>query len=832
MESTAAPVPLDQLLAHRAWLRRLARALVGDPQAADDLTQEVWLAAIRRPPRTRRSLRGWLATVLRRKALDHRRASERRARREAGGPPPRRAASAQALIAQTETHRRVTEAVLALEEPYRSALVLRYVGDHSVAEVARLLDAPVETVRTRLKRGIAKLRQGLDAEHAGRRAWTSLLAPLARPERMLGTSAATVTGGVIVSSKLATVAAALLVVALATWASFELASDDLADGTSSDVAEGPVGPGVGDLPAAEPKLEGRGETAREVASPVPATEVPRRAADPRGYRGPSAAPGRIAGRVLGPDGNPVQGVTIVVDRLGAGDEQAAAEGFPKYWGAGPSGWFRLDGLPMEGAYSLRVYAPGFAERNLETRAGHAPLAIWLAEGLALAGRLVTDDPRVVLAGIPLLARHESSPVVGRAFQAETDAQGRFVFDGLSPGGHLITFGARNRAKEDPAALFVPIRFGPAAAGRDDLEIPVVLGDVIAGRLVREDGSPVKVTVRVEALGLTDEDQKDYARQHNAASTAQATFELRGLSPGRYALSFEPAAPEGEAVLRGPRTTYVHAVASGTTDLEVTLLEGLAVHGRLVDAAGEPVRGEGYVQVRPAGSVPGGQDAVVLRVDATGRFHTAPLDPGLVYVVAVSSFTGHMPKTVEGVIPSEEGIVVRLAPAGRITGRVVDTNGAPAAGTGVRAYAVKQPVDAEGRNAFAYVDHNGRFELEGLGEFEFRVHAGGASSGFVPAEEARVLKPGATDVVLRVKMGVPLAGRLVDDQDRPIQSPYVAVTNGAVVWFTQVSDEEGHFRLPGVPAGKLTLSAQIDGRPVPLGEVRAPAEDLTIRVPPR
>ena len=36
-------VSLDDLLTHRAWVLRLAHALVRDPHTAEDLAQEAWV---------------------------------------------------------------------------------------------------------------------------------------------------------------------------------------------------------------------------------------------------------------------------------------------------------------------------------------------------------------------------------------------------------------------------------------------------------------------------------------------------------------------------------------------------------------------------------------------------------------------------------------------------------------------------------------------------------------------------------------------------------------------------------------------------------------------
>ncbi|MCP3920631.1 MAG: hypothetical protein GY711_34325 [bacterium] len=59
----------DELLAHEAFLERLALRLVGDASRADDLVQETWLAAYSHPPRRGGALRAWLGTI---EARDHR----------------------------------------------------------------------------------------------------------------------------------------------------------------------------------------------------------------------------------------------------------------------------------------------------------------------------------------------------------------------------------------------------------------------------------------------------------------------------------------------------------------------------------------------------------------------------------------------------------------------------------------------------------------------------------------------------------------------------------------------------------------------------------------
>ncbi len=76
---------LDALLQHSRWVRALAQSLARDPGLAEDIVQETWVSALRRGPKDDRSLRGWLATILRRHLRQVRRGEARRGRRHCRG---------------------------------------------------------------------------------------------------------------------------------------------------------------------------------------------------------------------------------------------------------------------------------------------------------------------------------------------------------------------------------------------------------------------------------------------------------------------------------------------------------------------------------------------------------------------------------------------------------------------------------------------------------------------------------------------------------------------------------------------------------------------------
>jgi RNA polymerase sigma-70 factor (ECF subfamily) len=181
MTTTATPVPLPQLLEQASWAHRLARSLVHDTDEADDLVQETWIAALRRPPAADRPLRPWLATVLRRQRTKRAIGEERRgAREEVATAAADEVPSPETLLGRVEAQRLLASLVTALDEPYRQTILLRYYEGLTSAEIARRQKVPAATVRWRLKEGLDRLRATLDAgSEGGRERWLGLLAPLA-----------------------------------------------------------------------------------------------------------------------------------------------------------------------------------------------------------------------------------------------------------------------------------------------------------------------------------------------------------------------------------------------------------------------------------------------------------------------------------------------------------------------------------------------------------------------------------------------------------------------------------------------------------------------------
>lgn len=165
------------LLAQSEWLRRIARELVGDEHLAEDLSQEASIAALAGAPGAEPDRRRWLHAVVRRQSAGRFRAEARRAQRERQAARPELQESAADTVERFALQRSVADAVLSLDEPMRSTVLLRFWEGLPPRKVSQRMGVPVETVRTRLRRALERLRAQLDREHGGdRRAWALPLA--------------------------------------------------------------------------------------------------------------------------------------------------------------------------------------------------------------------------------------------------------------------------------------------------------------------------------------------------------------------------------------------------------------------------------------------------------------------------------------------------------------------------------------------------------------------------------------------------------------------------------------------------------------------------------
>ncbi len=161
------PLSPSLLMQHAPGLRALVRRLVLDDSRVDDVLQETWLVALESPPRSQAALGSWLRTVASRLAYKTTRNDHHRSHHESRAARDEPSPSASDIVEREMARRRVVDAVLELREPYQATILHRFLENQSAQEIAARFDLPVETVRTRVKRGIEQLRRILDERHNG-----------------------------------------------------------------------------------------------------------------------------------------------------------------------------------------------------------------------------------------------------------------------------------------------------------------------------------------------------------------------------------------------------------------------------------------------------------------------------------------------------------------------------------------------------------------------------------------------------------------------------------------------------------------------------------------
>jgi RNA polymerase sigma factor (sigma-70 family) len=141
---------------HRGEVHGFLIALVG-PDDADDCFQETFLSALRAYPRLRSdsNLRAWILTIARRKAIDTVRARGRRAIPAGESLPDTPAAPA------ADAEPQIWQAVGTLPPRMRAAVWLRYAGDLTHRDIARVLDSSEDAARKSVSDGLKKLKETL-----------------------------------------------------------------------------------------------------------------------------------------------------------------------------------------------------------------------------------------------------------------------------------------------------------------------------------------------------------------------------------------------------------------------------------------------------------------------------------------------------------------------------------------------------------------------------------------------------------------------------------------------------------------------------------------------
>ena len=725
---TSDPRRLDdeEIRAQTRSMRSLARALLGCDHGADDAVQEAWVTALDRPPGSRWRLGKWLAGVTRNHARQQRRAEERRARREQLAARPYAEAGSE-TVERLDLLRHVLDHVSSLDEPYRSTLVQRYLEGRSSRAIARELDVPEATVRTRLRRGLEQIRARLDRKHGGQRqAWTGLLIPVSLPgwqsspliegarEALKSVTKVTMAS----TPKIAAFAIGALAIGLAVWGSFSGpdATEDPPESvpviTSSDSS------GKGATIGAEEKVD-RQKAVREKKS-----EAEGKAGDAalkkKGSWVQVRHELRLVGTVRSVQGAPIEGADV---RLAAKSRSKTKMEEGASARSGEDGGFELEfalerwvNTEAEGGakgkdvaagpfdVELSARADGFARLRKPLRVdpsdGEARVDFELQPALILTGRVVARGGQGV-----------AGATVGSYSRAgfsstKTDAEGRFRFSDLQTGTQRIWLFARAEGFFE-RGMELPIEEEIARSG---IEIAVVPAAKVKGRVFGSGRLPLAGAV------VTLEGGK-VASQPKAETDEEGRYELSAVFAGRTTLvvTHEEHAPASKEL--------VITEQGGEQRADFFLTQGRVLAGVLRSAAGPVIEG-GQVAVHFEG-----RELGKAKSDEQGRFEIEALPAQAVSLWVTAG--GHLPKLQRVSQTGQRNLQLLLQRSARLAGQVFDErSGQPVTEFRLRLRRVGAWAPGEGKS-----ESGGAFFGRGM---SFASAEGNWDTGDLPLAEGSVL----------------------------------------------------------------------------------------------
>jgi len=785
--------PLEELLEHRDFLRSLAQSLVGESHAADDLVQQTWLAALRKPPRHDSSLRGWLAQIVRSLAASRFLSERQRCDREEQSHEPGRVLTPSEIVEAHGMRESLFDALQSLEDRYREVIYLRHYEDLPASRIAERLDLPVETVRTRLKRGLAILRGRLDRSHGDRSAWGSALVCLVEQSRSPGGIRSAPEGALPVGAapQLLTLAAQLALVAAPIAA---IAWYALGDGEE----EG----------ASVVQLSSEGEpehlalalddnaTGREELAPAPEAGVVELDSD---------APASLRVHIVSAVGErPFIDLACLLEPGEGLIEETAREirtdaaGEIRVVGCEPGAW-KL--TPAIGPARVLQLEPG----------EETEVVLRVPEGREVLGRVVNSRGNGVR-NAELWLSYPERPELQRHIGSSA-ADGSFQLTDVDPRSWL---GARDRRRqpsdlvsmvqtpdEEPLVLRLTPSFWQITG-----IVSGPLGEQVAGASIRTVDLGDMLRSRTDLSGRSYR----FASLGEALTDSEGAFELRGLPAREFDVV---VTADGYAPLR----QRARAVGQKKPVLEKFVLQsGSPLSGRVL-SAGAPVAGAIVHAVFQRGIAP--RHA---RTDESGRYSLEHMPLGYVHLYAEMAQHGWARTDLELQAGTDHEWDAHLDRSSEITGVVLDTTGAPLVGWDVVVEAT--PIELRfdhGADRLglrrARTDEEGHFSIGGCGPVAHmvRVSPAGESADWSHAVQPYV-QPGAGPVELWVgSASIPsarLSGELRDALGGIPDGGSVVIDSVLVSRpeALQMDAKTGRFESGLLPPGEYAIGVRAPGVP--------------------
>ena len=770
---------------YQTFVRRSLRRVGVRESDLDDLAQEVFYVALRkaRDLGDDDRLHGWLFQVVRRVASNERRARLRREQRHWHSrwstPASTEGADPELAAMRREAEDFVVGFLESLDESGRDVFLLSEVQGLPGPEIARRLDANLNTTYARIRAVRRRFDEAVERERTACAGWVvgaPMLLPRTGAAAMLGLGLATLRSSLAAKVVLAAVAALVLLLGFGSrWRSPEPTPD--------------------------------------LAGPIDFERRADRAARGDAERSDGAAAAfsggaTITGRVTDLDGRAIAGAHVCAKAIPADVHVLAA-----CTKAADDGRYVLEHLPAT-VVGVTAAAEGYiapaayqGRRHRRVQAVHGSTIAGVDLVLQPGGRRVEGIVRDVLGG----AVEEASVSVGSdsisAVRTTTDASGRFALwvDAssfvdlwVSADGYV----AQSVTSFQPSGVFYEVVLHPESA--------------IEGRVITaETGAPV-AGARVD-LGL----RPHFARvmfgsappTASAITDADGRFRLVVPRSGRY----KPAAV-GERRVGQSAVDIEVGVAETIDGVEIVVHPGIRVSGSVSWSTGAACA-YGRVALFDLGEQP----VAMVGLDGAGIGTFDAVLPGVYRVRAGCEDVVTGVSTLHDV--GEEFLVVEdddvegrtwvIEPAYdpaegvRLEGRVVDSSGRGLPFARVEAVRQERLDDGSIVGPLTSTERDGSFAFDGLltGTYDLGVEA----LGFVGGTWTTVVVDGAQDAIeIRLEATGTLRVQTVDPGGSPVGRVEVYVSTGGLggMWLT--TDAQGWTEAADMAPGEHTISTSRPG----------------------
>ena len=477
------------------------------------------------------------------------------------------------------------------------------------------------------------------------------------------------------------------------------------------------------------------------------------------------------------------------------------------------GSYRIQAEADEGAYIEQYYNNRLgrdAAEILVVRAAEVieDINFALETGGTISG-IVSDK----ITGLPLrdVRIRSRSAEYDTGSDANTDASGKYVLNGLAPGSHRIW-------ADTEQSPYIQTYYRDVIRWDDADRITIIGKEEVKGiDLSLEQGSTVSGSVLDAETGRPISGLNIRARMVDGDDSAWAdtgfdgTYTLWGIPEG-----IQEIRVRGEGYIEERRDLAIEG-RSQVLEFDFDLTLGASVSGTVID--GDTGISIANLEVHAA-TVGSGRHVAWERTDAEGRFILRGLASGEIGVFVDGQ--GYIPHGLRVTVSGQEtvtGVDLALSRGGTITGRVTDVaTGIPISGITVKQRWVEK--DFESR---ANTDAEGVYLLTGLGEGQHRLWIEDDSQNYIRQYYFNTPDWDRADLVslrgreevgnidFSLTLGAMISGRVADGlTGRPIAGMDVQarLDRNEISWATTNSD--GNYFLRAVPDGLVVVIVRGQG----------------------